>query len=141
MFTLPGTPVMRYGDEIGMGDDLRLPERNCVRTPMQWSTEPHGGFTTSDKPVAAGDHRRALWLSSMSTSPTSAAIRIRMLNWIERIIRMRKEVPEIGWGDFAVLSTPATGRCWRCATTGATMPCSSCTISPASRRGGHPIGR
>ena len=51
MMTLPGTPVIRYGDEIGMGDDLRLPERNCARTPMQWSTEPHGGFTKSDKSV------------------------------------------------------------------------------------------
>ena len=40
MFTLPGTPVIRYGDELGMGDDLKLPERNCARTPMQWSTEP-----------------------------------------------------------------------------------------------------
>ena len=52
MFTLPGTPVIRYGDEIGMGDDLDLPERNCARTPMQWSTEPHAGFTESDKPCA-----------------------------------------------------------------------------------------
>ena len=51
MFTLPGTPVVRYGDEIGMGDDLNLPERNCARTPMQWSTEPHAGFTKSDKPI------------------------------------------------------------------------------------------
>ena len=49
--TLPGTPVIRYGDEIGMGDNLDLPERNCARTPMQWSTEPHAGFTESDKPV------------------------------------------------------------------------------------------
>ena len=47
MMTLPGTPVIRYGDEIGMGDDLRLPERNCARTPMQWSTEPNAGFTQS----------------------------------------------------------------------------------------------
>jgi hypothetical protein len=51
MFTLPGTPVLRYGDEIGMGDDLSLPERNCARTPMQWSNEPHGGFTKSDRPI------------------------------------------------------------------------------------------
>ena len=50
LFTLPGTPVIRYGDELGMGDDLKLPERNCARTPMQWSNEPHGGFTQSDKP-------------------------------------------------------------------------------------------
>jgi maltose alpha-D-glucosyltransferase/alpha-amylase len=51
MFTLPGTPVIRYGDELGMGDDLRLLERNCARTPMQWSTEPHAGFTKADKPI------------------------------------------------------------------------------------------
>src|SRR5271165_3300484 len=50
MFTLPGTPVVRYGDELAMGDDLSLPERNCARTPMQWSSEPHGGFTKGDKP-------------------------------------------------------------------------------------------
>src|SRR5437763_8925357 len=54
MFTLPGTPVIRYGDELGMGDDLRLPERTCARTPMQWSNEPHGGFTTRDKPQGPG---------------------------------------------------------------------------------------
>src|ERR1700728_41420 len=50
MMTLPGTPVIRYGDEIGMGDNLQLPERNCARTPMQWSTEPNAGFTKSDQP-------------------------------------------------------------------------------------------
>ena len=42
--------MIRYGDEIGMGDDLSLPERNCARTPMQWSNEPHGGFSKSDQP-------------------------------------------------------------------------------------------
>src|SRR5207248_11728182 len=51
MFTLPGTPVLRYGDELGMGDNLKLPERNCARTPMQWSSEPHAGFTRSDRPI------------------------------------------------------------------------------------------
>ncbi|MFL6799575.1 MAG: alpha-amylase family protein [Xanthobacteraceae bacterium] len=104
MFTLPGTPVIRYGDEIGMGDDLKLPERNCARTPMQWSNEPNGGFTKSDKPV----------LPVISGGPygyehINAAIQRRhpdsMLNWTERIIRMRKEVPEVGWGDFTVIAT------------------------------------
>ena len=104
MLTLPGTPVIRYGDEIGMGDDLRLPERNCARTPMQWSTEPNAGFTKSETPILpvidhgpygfarvnAADQRR---------DPNS------MLNWMERVIRMRKEVPEIGWGDFRFVST------------------------------------
>ena len=49
MLTLPGTPVIRYGDEIGMGDDLSLPERQSARTPMQWSTEPQGGFSINPK--------------------------------------------------------------------------------------------
>ena len=104
MFTLPGTPVLRYGDELGMGDDLSLPERNCARTPMQWSTEPHAGFTKSDKPIlpviSGGpfgfEHLNA---AEQRRDPNS------MLNWTERLIRMRKEVPEIGWGDFQVIPT------------------------------------
>ena len=51
MFTLPGTPVIRYGDELGMGDNLDLPERVAARTPMQWSTEPQAGFTKSKQPI------------------------------------------------------------------------------------------
>src|SRR5260370_21565074 len=49
MFTLPGTPVVRYGDELGMGDDLSLPERNALRTPMQWSNDKNAGFSRADK--------------------------------------------------------------------------------------------
>jgi maltose alpha-D-glucosyltransferase/alpha-amylase len=104
MFTLPGTPVIRYGDEIGMGDDLSLPERNCARTAMQWSNEPHGGFTKSDKPrvpVISG--------GAYGFEHINAAIQRRhsdsLLNWTERIVRMRKEVPEVGWGDFTVIAT------------------------------------
>jgi maltose alpha-D-glucosyltransferase/alpha-amylase len=103
MFTLPGTPVIRYGDEIGMGDDLNLPERNCARTPMQWSTEPHAGFTSGEKPflpvIDEGpygyEHVNA---AKQRRDPNS------MLNWTERIVRMRKEVPEVGWGDFSIIA-------------------------------------
>ena len=102
MFTLPGTPVIRYGDEIGMGDDLNLSERNCARTPMQWSTEPHSGFTKSDRPIlpviSDGPYGyEHVNVAEQRRDPNS------LLNWTERIIRMRKEVPEIGWGDFQVL--------------------------------------
>jgi maltose alpha-D-glucosyltransferase / alpha-amylase len=104
MFTLPGTPVLRYGDELGMGDDLSLPERTCCRTPMQWSSEPHGGFTKSDKPVVP-----VIKDGPYGYEHLNAAVQRRdpksMLNWIERIIRMRKEVPEVGWGTFEVLKT------------------------------------
>jgi len=104
MFTLPGSPVLRYGDELGIGDNLDLEERECARTPMQWSTEPNGGFTKSDRPVTpiisggpfGFEHVNA---AQQRRDPNS------MLNWTERIIRMRKEVPEVGWGDFQIVQT------------------------------------
>jgi maltose alpha-D-glucosyltransferase/alpha-amylase len=101
--TLPGTPVIRYGDEIGMGDNLDLPERNGARTPMQWSTEPNGGFTKSAKPcspvIDEGPYGyQHVNVAKQRRDPNS------LLNWTERIIRMRKEVPEVGWGDFKVIS-------------------------------------
>jgi maltose alpha-D-glucosyltransferase/alpha-amylase len=103
MFTLPGTAVVRYGDELGMGDDLTLPERDCARTAMQWSDEPHGGFTKNARP-----HIPVIDKGPYGYQHINAAIQRRdpksMLNWTERIIRMRKEVPEIGWGDFTVLN-------------------------------------
>jgi maltose alpha-D-glucosyltransferase/alpha-amylase len=106
MLTLPGTPVIRYGDEIGMGDNLQLPERNCARTPMQWSTEPNAGFTQSTKPVLPVIDKGAYAFQHVNVAaqrrdPNS------FLNWMERIIRMRKEVPEIGWGNFSFVSTRA----------------------------------
>jgi maltose alpha-D-glucosyltransferase/alpha-amylase len=95
MFTLPGTPVVHYGDELGMGDDLLPPERKSVRTPMQWSTEPNGGFSKSEKPILpvitggpfGYEHVNA---AQQHRDPNS------LLNWTERIIKMRKEVPEVG---------------------------------------------
>jgi maltose alpha-D-glucosyltransferase/alpha-amylase len=108
MFSLPGTPVIRYGDEIGMGDDLSLPERHACRTPMQWSDEPQGGFTKSDKPVAPVISKGPFGFEHINVaeqrrSPDS------LLNWMERLIRMRKEVPEIGWGDYTAVDTKDPG--------------------------------
>ena len=105
MMTLPGTPVIRYGDEIGMGDDLRLPERNCARTPMQWSTEAAWRiYTMSDRPalppISDGPYGfEHVNVADQRRDPNS------LLNWMERMIRMRKEVPEIGWGDFSFVPT------------------------------------
>ncbi|WP_075215439.1 alpha-amylase family protein [Mongoliimonas terrestris] len=106
LFTLPGVPVIRYGDEIGMGDDLSLPERYCARTPMQWSDEPHGGFTKSDTPVMpvitdgpyGYPHLNAAYQRRNADS---------LLNWLERMIRMRKEIPEVAWGDLVPVDTGA----------------------------------
>ncbi len=106
LFTLPGTPVIRYGDEIGMGDDLSLPERYCARTPMQWTDDPHGGFTAGDDPllpvISEGPYGfEHLNVASQRRDPEL------LLNWFERIIRMRKEVPEIGLGTFTILDVGA----------------------------------
>jgi maltose alpha-D-glucosyltransferase/alpha-amylase len=108
LFSLPGTPVIRYGDEIGMGDDLRLIERNCARTPMQWSTEPHAGFTRAAKlplPVISGGAYGYERVNAADQRKDSESL----LNWTERMIRMRKEVPEFGWGDFRVIDTGDRG--------------------------------
>jgi maltose alpha-D-glucosyltransferase / alpha-amylase len=104
MFSLPGTPVLRYGDEIGMGDDLRLPERYSVRTPMQWSDEPQGGCTGAKKMVIPiidkGPYSyERVNVEAQRRDPNS------MLNWTERIIRLRKECPEIGWGTYKIVNT------------------------------------
>jgi maltose alpha-D-glucosyltransferase / alpha-amylase len=103
LFSLPGTPMMQYGDEIGMGDNLRLPERECARTPMQWTSEPpHGGFSRAKKVVRPVIDDpvygyRKVNVAEQRRHPQS------LLNWTERMIRMRKECPEISWGNFTVL--------------------------------------
>jgi maltose alpha-D-glucosyltransferase/alpha-amylase len=102
MFTLPGTPVVRYGDEIGMGDDLDLPERYAARTPMQWSPHAQGGFTTGKRPI-----RRMIDDPIYGFKSVNVADQRRdpnsLLNWTERIIRTRKECAEISWGDWKIL--------------------------------------
>lgn len=104
LLSMPGTPVIRYGDEIGMGDDLRLPERLCARTPMQWARDPQAGFTRSEKAVlpviSDGEYGYERVNAAQQTRDPNS-----LLNWMERMIRMRKQLPEIGWGDFEVLKT------------------------------------
>ncbi len=106
LFSLPGTPVLRYGDELGMGEDLSLPERNSVRTAMQWSTEKHGGFSAfseSSLPIptiADGDFGyQKVNVYAQMRNPNS------LLNWFERIISARKECMEFGWGNFRIIKT------------------------------------
>jgi maltose alpha-D-glucosyltransferase/alpha-amylase len=108
LFTLPGTPMLQYGDEIGLGDDLSLPERECARTPMQWSSDRNGGFSTSRRPVRPvisdpiyGYTR--VNVEAQRRDPQS------LLNWMERKIRMRRECPEISWGDWKIVGVRQPG--------------------------------
>jgi len=107
IFSLPGTPVIRYGDEIGMGDDLTLKERDAVRTPMQWSDEVQAGFSTADTTIhpvidSGVYHYKQINVEAQRRDPDS------LLNWTARMIRLRKECPEIGWGSWKILHTDSS---------------------------------
>ena len=106
MLTLPGTPVLRYGEEILMGDDLSLKERNSIRTPMQWSTDKNGGFSTAApeklvRPVISeGKYGyKQFNVETQQRDPDS------FFNWMERAISIRKQCPEFGWGSWQAIDT------------------------------------
>jgi glycosidase len=107
LFSLPGTPVLFYGEEIGMGENLDAEARNAVRTPMQWSDEPGAGFSTADpatfpRPVTEGEFGPlAVNVAGQRRDPGS------LLNWFERLIRRRRETPEIGLGAWSVITNDA----------------------------------
>jgi maltose alpha-D-glucosyltransferase/alpha-amylase len=99
LFTLPGSPIIYYGDEIGMGDNIYLGDRNGVRTPMQWSGDRNAGFSRADaarlySPVIAdpvyGYQRTNV--EAQERDPSS------LLNWMKRMIRLRKQYPVFGRG-------------------------------------------
>ena len=104
--TLPGTPVLRYGEEIGMGDDLSLPERNAIRTPMQWTAGPNAGFSTAPakrlvRPVVTAREFafETVNVGAQRRDPDS------LLMWMERMLRTLRECPEFGVGTCARVDT------------------------------------
>jgi maltose alpha-D-glucosyltransferase / alpha-amylase len=106
LFSLPGTPLLRYGDEIGMGDDLSLEGRTSVRTPMQWSNTQNGGFSTAPQDaltrpvISEGEYGyQQVNATTEQRDPNS------LLNWMERLIRIRQQCPELGRGKWCILKT------------------------------------
>ncbi|WP_205500833.1 alpha-amylase family protein [Rufibacter psychrotolerans] len=102
MFSLPGTPVIRYGDEIGMGENLDLPEREAVRTPMQWTANRQAGFSSAETlvhPVIDQGPYAYQYVNVEQQRRTPDSL----LNWMTALIRLRQECPEIGWGDWQIL--------------------------------------
>lgn len=99
-FSLRGTPVLRYGEEIGMGEDLSLPGRESIRTPMQWSDHPNAGFSTADpgrlvRPVVDSGE-----FGYQKVNVTAQRHdRDSLLAWFERMIRTLRESPEVGSGS------------------------------------------
>ena len=106
-FSLPGTPVLFYGEEIGMGENLDIEGRMAVRSPMQWSATRHGGFSAA--PDAAALCRPMTGADGFGPAEVNAAAQRRdedsLLNWFERLIRRRKESPALGWGRLRTLET------------------------------------
>ena len=104
LFSLIGSPVIYYGDEIGMGDNIYLDDRAGLRTPMQWSRDRNAGFSTAEPqclyaPVnAAGEyHFEAVNVETQSRNPAS------LLNWTRRLVTLRKELPALSRGALRFL--------------------------------------
>jgi maltose alpha-D-glucosyltransferase/alpha-amylase len=101
LFSLPGSPVLYYGDEIAMGDNVFLGDRDGVRTPMQWTPDRNGGFSRADfaqlyapplmDPVYGF---QAVNVEAELRTPTS------LLRWMHRFIELRKEHPVFGLGSY-----------------------------------------
>lgn len=105
LLSLPGTPVLYYGDEIGMGDNVYLGDRNGVRTPMQWSPDRNAGFSRASPHklflpliVESEYHYTTINVEAQRAAPNS------LLNWTKRLIATRKRYQAFGWGDFHLLS-------------------------------------
>ena len=106
LLSLPGSPCLYYGDEIGMGDNIWLPDRDSVRTPMQWTPDRNAGFSTADPgklylpPIQSlVHHYQAVNVESQLVQPSS------LLHWTRGMLEIRKQHPVLGSGAFEILPT------------------------------------
>ena len=104
LLTMPGTPVLYYGDEIGMGDNIHLGDRDGVRTPMQWSSDRNGGFSRADPaeltlpPIMDPLYGfQAINVEAQSRDPHS------LLNWLKRMLSVRRQHQAFGRGGLRFL--------------------------------------
>lgn len=104
VFTMPGSPIIYYGDEIGMGDNIQLKDRDGVRTPMQWTMDRNAGFSTCDPahlylPVVSDSiyGYQSINVESQKEMPHS------LLHWMKRMIAVRKRCPAFGRGTITFL--------------------------------------
>ena len=106
LFSLPGSPVLYYGDEIGMGDNIYLGDRDGVRTPMQWAPDRNAGFSRADfaqlylptlmDPVYG---YQSVNVEAQMRNPSS------LLHWMRRMLEVRRQHPVFGTGDIEIVST------------------------------------
>lgn len=105
LFALPGSNVLYYGDEIGMGDDIQRPDRDGVRSPMQWDASKNAGFSSADTlfaPVLGGDFAPArVNVAAQQTAPHS------LFNQVRKMIAVRKAHPAFASGKYTEVASPA----------------------------------
>ncbi|WP_370526260.1 maltose alpha-D-glucosyltransferase [Cellulomonas sp. JH27-2] len=104
LLSLPGSPCLYYGDEIGMGDNIWLPDRDAVRTPMQWTPDRNAGFSTADPgklylPLIQSlvYHYGHTNVEAQLAQPTS------LLHWVRGMLAVRRQHPALGMGEFEVV--------------------------------------
>ncbi|CAN5153211.1 maltose alpha-D-glucosyltransferase [soil metagenome] len=106
LFSLQGSPFLYYGDEIGMGDNIWLPDRDSSRTPMQWTPDRNAGFSTADPgklflPVV----QSLVYNYNLVNVESQLAQSRSLLHWVRNVIHVRKGHPTFGLGSLRVLST------------------------------------
>jgi maltose alpha-D-glucosyltransferase / alpha-amylase len=106
LFSLPGSPFLYYGDEIGMGDNIWLPDRDASRTPMQWTPDRNAGFSSADPgklylPVV----QSLVYNYALVNVEAQLAQSRSMLHWVRNVIHTRKAHPTFGLGTLTVLDT------------------------------------
>jgi len=106
LFSLQGSPFLYYGDEIGMGDNIWLPDRDASRTPMQWTPDRNAGFSTADPGKLFLPVVQSLVYNYQQINVESQLAQSRsLLHWIRNVIHVRKGHPAFGLGSLRVLRT------------------------------------
>jgi maltose alpha-D-glucosyltransferase/alpha-amylase len=106
LFSLQGSPFLYYGDEIGMGDNIWLPDRDSSRTPMQWTPDRNGGFSSADPGKLYLPVVQSLVYSYQHINVEAQLAQSRsLLHWIRNVIHVRKGHPTFGLGDLKVVKT------------------------------------
>ncbi|KAA0884423.1 MULTISPECIES: maltose alpha-D-glucosyltransferase [Corynebacterium] len=106
LLSLPGSPVLYYGDEIGMGDNIWLGDRDGVRTPMQWSPDRNAGFSKADPGrLYLPTIQDATYGYQAVNVENQASYSNSLLNWVRRLIQVRKRYEAFGLGDFRELNS------------------------------------
>ncbi|MET0132631.1 MAG: alpha-amylase family protein [Kibdelosporangium sp.] len=105
LFSLPGTPVLFYGEEIGMGESLAAEGRLAVRTPMQWTPQPAGGFSTADPSEFPGPIPEGDYAPEHVNVVDQRRDHDSLLAWIKLLIERYRESPELAWGDYESLDS------------------------------------